>query len=87
VAARYEFLNDHDGFATPISYYGIANGQHMNEFTATAERKFAGHLISRLEYRHDSSNQTFFSRGNDFGVVKGQSTVDVGLIFVLEPNN
>ena len=87
VAARYEFLNDHDGFATPISFYGIAHGQHMNEFTATAERKFAGHLISRLEYRHDSSNQTFFSRGNDFGVVKGQSTVDVGLIFVLEPNN
>ena len=87
VAARYEFLNDHDGFATPISYYGIATGQHLNEFTATAERKFAGHLISRLEYRHDSSSQDFFARGNQFGAVKGQSTVDVGLIFVLEPNN
>ena len=86
-SARYEFLNDHDGFATPVSYYGIANGQHMNEFTATAERKFAGHLISRLEYRHDDSNQDFFARGNVFGAVKGQTTVDVGLIFVLEPNN
>ncbi len=86
-SARYEYLNDHDGFATPISYFGIANGQHLNEFTATAERKFAGHLISRLEYRHDASNQTFFSRGNSFGSVKGQSTVDVGLIFVLEPGD
>jgi hypothetical protein len=85
VAARYEYLNDHDGLATPISYYGIAKGQHMNEFTGTVERKIAGHLLSRLEYRHDSSNQPFFARGNTIGAVKGQSTVDAGLVFVLEP--
>ena len=86
VAARYEYLNDHDGFATPISQFGIAKGQHMNEFTGTVERKIAGHLVSRLEYRHDSSNQPFFTRGNSIGAVKGQSTVDAGLVFVLEPS-
>jgi hypothetical protein len=87
VAARYEYLNDHDGFATPISLLGIAQGQHMNEFTGTVERKIAGHLLSRLEYRHDSSNQPFFTRGNSIGSAKGQSTVDAGLVFVLEPND
>lgn len=87
VAARFEYLNDHDGFATPVSSLGIARGQHMNEFTGTVERKLAGHLLSRLEYRHDSSNQPFFTRGNTLGAVKGQSTVDAGLVFVLEPND
>jgi hypothetical protein len=87
VAARYEYLNDHDGFATPIALLGIAKGQHMNEFTGTVERKIAGHLLSRLEYRHDFSNQQFFARGNTLGAVKGQNTIDAGLVFVLEPND
>jgi len=78
LAARYEYLNDHDGFAT-------GRGQHMNEFTGTLERKIAGHLLSRVEYRHDDSNQNFFQRSSN-GPVKGQTTVDVGLVFVLEPD-
>ncbi len=77
VAGRFEYFNDHDGFAT-------GKAQHLNEFTGTLERKFAGHLISRLEYRHDDSNQDFFPRGNA-SFVKGQTTVDAGLVFVLEP--
>jgi len=79
LAGRYEYLNDHDGFAT-------TRAQHLNEFTGTIERKIAGHLLSRVEYRHDDSNQTFFQRGV-LGAVKGQTTVDAGLVFVLEPND
>jgi hypothetical protein len=82
VAGRYEYFNDHDGFATGIT---TASGQHMNEITGTLERKIAGHLLSRLEYRHDSSNQNFFQRGGS-SFVKGQTTVDAGLVFVLEPS-
>jgi hypothetical protein len=78
VAGRFEYFNDHDGLATGKVH------NHLNEFTATVERKFAGHLISRLEYRHDDSNQDFFQRGTP-SFVKGQTTLAAGLVFVLEP--
>jgi hypothetical protein len=77
VAGRYEYFNDHDGFTT-------GKAQHLNEFTGTLERRIAGHLLSRLEYRHDASDQNFFQRGGS-SVVQGQTTVDAGLVFVLEP--
>jgi hypothetical protein len=89
VAGRYEYFNDHDGLATTpgiINPFLLGKGQHLNEFTGTIERKIAGHLISRLEYRHDDSNQSFFQRGSS-SFVKGQTTVDAGLVFVLEPND
>jgi hypothetical protein len=77
LSGRYEYLNDHDGWAT-------ATAQHLNEVTITAERKVATHLISRIEYRHDNSNQDFFKRGNSsFGM--NQDTATAGLVFVLEP--
>jgi hypothetical protein len=78
VAGRYEFYNDHTGFTT-------GTAQHLNEVTGTLERKIAGHLLSRVELRHDSSNQNFFQRGVP-SFVKGQTTVDAGLVFVLEPS-
>jgi hypothetical protein len=78
LSGRFEYFNDHDGFAT-------GTPQHMNEVTATLERKVASHLVSRLEYRHDSSNANFFNRGGD-SFVKGQTTVLAGLMFVLEPS-
>jgi len=87
VAGRYEYFNDHDGFATGIpSYITEAKGQHLNEFTGTVERKIAGHLLSRVEFRHDQSNQHFFQRGA-LSAVKGQTTVNAGLVFVLEPSD
>jgi hypothetical protein len=79
LAGRYEYFNDHDGFDT-------GKPQHMNGFTGTFERRIADHLLSRMEVRHDSSNQDFFQRGNS-SFVKGQTTVDAGLVFVLEPND
>jgi hypothetical protein len=78
VAGRYEFFNDHDGITT-------GKAQHLNEFTGTIERRIAGHLLSRIEYRHDASNENFFQRGTP-SYVKGQTTVDAGLVFVLEPS-
>lgn len=90
VAGRYEYFNDHDGLATFGIYAPAITApivhNHLNEFTGTIERKFAGHLISRLEYRHDDSNQSFFQRGGS-SFVKGQTTVDAGLVFVLEPSD
>jgi len=89
VAARYEYINDHDGLAffaggapTPKLH------NHPQEFTATLERKFAGHLTSRLEYRYDSSNQNIFESGGGKGTPSfggSQNTVDAGLVFAIEP--
>ena len=73
---RYEYYNDHNGFTT-----GAA--QHIHEYTATLERTFAGHLISRLEFRRDMSDQPFFPRGvAEFS--KNQNTVDIGLVYVFD---
>jgi hypothetical protein len=79
VAARYEFLNDHDGIGTKM-------GQHLNEFTATLERKIAGHVLTRMEYRFDDSNQNFFGYGKT-GAVKTQNTATLGLMYVIEPSD
>ena len=78
LAVRYEYYNDHTGITT-------GTAQHVNEFTGTLERKFAQHLISRLEYRYDDSNRNFFGRGA-IRTAKTQQTVAAGLIFVLEPD-
>jgi outer membrane murein-binding lipoprotein Lpp len=73
---RYEYYNDHDGFTT-------GTAQHINEYTATLERTFAGHLISRLEFRRDMSDEPFFPRGVD-ELSKNQDTLDVGLMYVFD---
>jgi hypothetical protein len=78
IVGRYEYLNDHAGWATGTQ-------QHMQEVTATVERKIATHMISRLEYRHDLSNHNFFDKSGT-SLVKDQNTVLAGLMFVLEPS-
>jgi hypothetical protein len=77
IATRYEYYGDPDGFTT-------GTAQHIHEFTGTVERRFARHLIGRLEFRHDLGTQPNFLKGNT--PVLGQSTVAGGLVFVLEPN-
>jgi len=59
-------------------------GQHIQEVTATLERKIAQHLTARMEYRHDMANQPAFLKGNS--PVSEQSTVTAGLVLALEPN-
>jgi len=95
-ATRYEYYNDPNRYTTgcglapclggtgPFSPNG--HGPHIQEVTATLERRIATHLITRFEYRHDQSNQAVFPQGkasNPF--VNGQNTMAVGMMFVLEP--
>ena len=85
-ALRYEYYNDPQGYTTGF-FDANGDGPHFQEVTATLERKIATHLITRLEYRHDDSNQTLFPKGragNPF--VTGQNTLAVGMMFVLEPS-
>lgn len=87
VAGRYEYFNDPQGVATGTV---LANGilvptaQHLQEVTGTVERKIATHLITRLEFRHDMSNQATFLKNSTPAL--GQSTIAAGLMFVLEPS-
>jgi hypothetical protein len=81
IAARYEFFDDENGFATGAV-------QDLNEFTGTYEYKvpkLPQSLVSRLEYRHDQSNQPFFHKSSS-DMVDGQSTVTLGLILILQPH-
>jgi hypothetical protein len=80
VAGRYEFYNDHTGFTT-------GTAQHINEFTGTLERKFVQHLITRAEYRFDDSSNSHAFNKDATKFAKTQSTVEAGLIFVLEPDS
>ncbi len=80
---RYEYYDDHDGFTT-------GTAQHINEVTATYERRFAGHMISRLEYRRDMSNRPVFFE-HSVGLLNGgiptlsdQNVFTAGLICVFQ---
>lgn len=76
--ARQEYYLDHDGFTT-----GLA--QHINEVTGTFERRVAGHIISRLEYRRDMSNQPiFFDHSLPTATLKNQNTFTAGVIYTLD---
>jgi hypothetical protein len=85
VATRYEYYNDPDGYTTGLGAFG--QGPHIQEVTATLERRIANHLISRFEYRHDAASKSVFPKGKASNpLVSGQNTVAAGLIFVLEPS-
>jgi hypothetical protein len=75
VSGRYEYHNDHDGFTT-------GTAQHISEFTTTFERLVAHHIISRLEYRRDFSNQPAFLKGTT--PVRDQNTLTAGMVFVFD---
>jgi hypothetical protein len=85
-ATRYEYYNDPSGFTTGVlDPNGV--GPHIQGVTATLERRIATHLITRLEYRHDESNQAFFPKGKASNpLVTGQNTFAAGMMFVLEPS-
>jgi hypothetical protein len=98
VAGRYEYLNDHDALAlgfnggldslSSVPFTGQGIHDHPQEFTGTLEHTFAGHLISRLEYRHDFSNNPIFEVGGGKGTPSfsdHQDTVTVGMMLVLQP--
>lgn len=86
IAARYEYYNDANGYTIGIlDAHGV--GPRIHEVTATLEHRLAAHLISRMEYRFDTSNQAFFPKGKAGNpLVSDQSTVAAGMIFVFEPS-
>jgi hypothetical protein len=77
VAGRLEFFDDIDGFSTGTK-------QKLGEVTVTGEYKMTSWLMTRLEFRNDWSNQSFFekSRGE---TSKSQPTALLGLIAFLGP--
>jgi Putative beta-barrel porin-2, OmpL-like. bbp2 len=77
LATRYEYYDDHNGFTT-----GTLLPTHFNEFTTTFERLVAHHIISRMEFRRDMSNQPVFLKGSN--PVLGQNTLTAGLVFTFD---
>ncbi len=77
LAGRFEYFNDNEGFAT-------GTVQTMKEFTGTYEYKWAAGLLSRIEYRHDWSDEAVYHKG-DRGMVKGQSTLSAAFIAFFGP--
>lgn len=78
VAGRAEWFNDAEGFST-------GTVQKLKEVTLTGEYRFRPGLLGRLEYRCDWSNQPFFDRGSTPAAYRSQSTVLLGLVAYLGP--
>jgi hypothetical protein len=76
IAPRLEFYNDMNGFAT-------GTAQTIKEFTMTGEVKLIGALMSRVEYRHDWSNQASYTAAYNRSPLYYQNTFTVGLVAML----
>lgn len=76
LTTRYEYYNDHDGFTT-------GTPQHFNGITGTFQRLVASHILTRLEFRRDISNQPTFLKGENVPV-KSQNTATAGLVFMFD---
>ena len=76
LVTRYEYYNDHDGFTT-------GTPQHFNGLTATFQRTIANHIMSRLEFRRDMSNEPTFLKGAGLPVT-AQNTVTAGFVFMFD---
>jgi len=85
LAARYEFYYDPQGFTT--TYYGSATSprRQFQEYTLTYEHKWVEGLLARVEYRRDWTNFNFFTKGDNAGTVKAQSTLTAGFVAFFGP--
>jgi hypothetical protein len=77
ISGRFEYFRDPNGYST-------GTAQHLYEFTATYEYKWAEGLLSRIEYRRDWSDVNFFHK-NDATLVKDQNTVTASFIAFFGP--
>ncbi|MEW6730097.1 MAG: porin [Acidobacteriota bacterium] len=73
LSPRFEYYDDHDGFTSGLR-------QTLKSAVITAEHNIREGLSTRLEYRHDSSNEKFFSKPSD-RLVKGQTTLTLGIVY------
>jgi Putative beta-barrel porin-2, OmpL-like. bbp2 len=74
MALRAEWYKDGDGTTT-----GVA--QTLGEITATGEYKIASALLTRLEFRRDWSNQTYFLNGGSTPNAHAQDTIELGVVY------
>jgi hypothetical protein len=81
LSPRYEYFDDENGYQT------AANPGHLQEFTITAEAKASQGVMTRLEFRHDSAeNSHFFQKG--LGRTSGnQDTVTLAIIAFFGPKH
>jgi hypothetical protein len=80
LAGRIEQFEDYAGVGGIGLRFGAPGYTKYNEITLTAEyAAFRGHLITRLEYRHDHANQQFFGFGSALG--PDQDTITLGEIY------
>jgi len=84
---RFEVLSDQNGanrfgVATPSPFLDGTTNQTVKEFTLTHKTQLASNLFTRVEYRHDWSNQAYFER-HDGSAVRNQNTLsaDVYITF------
>jgi len=69
LAGRWEFFNDMDNVRTAFTGPGgtTLDNLHFTEFTLTSQWKLYEHLLARLEFRQDNSNErVFFRAGSAF---------------------
>lgn len=77
-SARAEVYKDADGFWT-------GEERRLTEVTVTGEYKHSSNLITRVEYRRDSSDRPYFPKGSQNLPVGSQSTILVGVMLYLGP--
>ena len=75
---RVEWFKDRDGFST-------GTAQDVKEVTLTGEYKLVEGFLTRLEYRHDWSNQPFFDETTNPASRKYQDTLAVGFVAFFGP--
>jgi hypothetical protein len=84
ITPRAEFFNDADGFTTSVDPAN-PRAQRLAEVTVTGEYKMDEGLLTRLEYRRDSSNIDYFNRGVTPNASKDQTTVTLGIVAFFGP--
>lgn len=77
---RAEYFSDQKGAILASVPGDTGDGARVITLTLTQELKVAQHLILRLEFRHDSSNQHIFTRNDDptsanGGAARGDNTI------------
>ena len=79
IAARLEQFEDTPGAGGTGLRLGGAYTK-LTDFTLTLEKMYRnGHLVTRLEYRHDGASTPFYGAGAGFA--KDQDTVTAGLVY------
>ena len=86
---RYEWFKDRDGFSTGVNFCTAKKttdcGQTIQEFTITYEYRWVEGLFTRLEYRRDWSDESFFTKGGTPGASKHQDTAAIAFVAFFGP--